>query len=297
MALVACLGSLNLDLTLPVARLPAPDETLPARGLLRFRGGKGHNQATAAARLAGDGTRVAMVGAVGSDQAGDLLVAGLDGDGVDTRFVTRVDGPTGTAVCLVGDDGTGAIVIVAGANAAVTPAQAEAAAAVLGRADVLLLQGEVPVDASVRAAELTRATGGWVVVNPAPVPDGAERLVALADVVVANAVEAAALGLSPSSGGGGGDGDAGPRVVLTRGAEGVDVVGDHIPAFPAEAVDATGAGDAFTGALAVALSEGASLAEAARFGAAAGACAVEVVGAEPSFPLRPAVEARLGVVG
>lgn len=296
MALVACLGSLNLDLTLPVARLPARDETLPARGLLRFRGGKGHNQATAAARLAGEGTRVAMVGAVGSDQAGDLLVAGLDGDGVDTRFVTRVDGPTGTAVCLVGDDGTGAIVIVAGANAAVTPAQADAAAAVLGRADVLLLQGEVPVDASVRAAELTRATGGWVVVNPAPVPHGAERLVALADVVVANAVEAAALGLSTSSGGGG-DGDAGPRVVLTRGAGGVDVAGEHIPAFPAEPVDATGAGDAFTGALAVALSEGASLADAARFGAAAGACAVEVVGAEPSFPRRPAVEARLGVVG
>jgi ribokinase len=291
--LVACFGSLNLDLTLPVPRLPAPDETLAARGLLRFRGGKGHNQATAAARLAGDGTRVAMVGAVGSDAAGDLLVTGLAADGVDTRFVSRLDAPTGTAVCLVADDRTGAIVIVGGANAAVSASLAEAAAEVLAAADVLLLQGEVPVTASARAAELTRAGGGRVVFNPAPVPAGAGHLVALADVVVANTVEAAELGLAPRRSTGAGR----PEVVVTLGAAGVRLASGDIPAFPAEPVDATGAGDAFVGALAVALAEGASLDEASRFGAAAGACAVEVVGAEPSFPRRPAVEARLDVVG
>jgi ribokinase len=282
MALVACFGSLNLDLTLPVPRLPAPDETLPARGLLRFRGGKGHNQATAAARL---GARVAMVGAVGDDQSGDLLVAGLTADGVDTRFVSRVEGPTGTAVCLVGDDGAGAIVIVGGANATVSPSLADDAAEALGAADVVLLQGEVPVAASVRAAELARAGGARVVFNPAPVPEGADRLVALADLVVANEVEARELGLHP--------GGPGPEVVVTLGARGVRLAGADIAAFPASPVDATGAGDAFVGALAVALAEGAGLPEAARFGAAAGACAVEVVGAEPSFPRREAVEARL----
>lgn len=294
MTLVACFGSLNLDLTLPVPRLPAPDETLAARGLLRFRGGKGHNQATAAARLAGAGTQVAMVGAVGSDAAGDLLVSGLAADGVDTRFVSRLDAPTGTAVCLVADDRTGAIVIVGGANASVSTSLADAAAEVLAAADVLLLQGEVPVTASARAAELTRAGGGRVVFNPAPVPAGAGHLVALADVVVANTVEAADLGLVPrtSTGAAGG-----PKVVVTLGAAGVRLASGDIPAFPAEPVDATGAGDAFVGALAVALAEGAPLDEAARFGAAAGACAVEVVGAEPSFPRRRAVEARLDVVG
>lgn len=283
MALVACFGSLNLDLTLPVPRLPGVDETLAARGLLRFRGGKGHNQATAAARLAGAGTGVAMVGAVGDDDAGDLLVEGLAADRVDVRFVGRHPGPTGTAVCLAGEDGTGAIVVVAGANGALGPDDAVRAGEVLAAADVLLVQGEVPVAASLRAAALTRAGGGRVVVNPAPVPDGADRLVAAADLVVANAVESRALGLAP-----------GPGVVVTRGDEGVRVGGEHIAAFPATAVDATGAGDAFVGALAVALAEGADLVEAARFGAAAGACAVEVVGAEPSLPRRPAVEARLG---
>ena len=97
MALIACFGSLNLDLTLPVPRLPAVDETLAARDLLRFRGGKGHNQATAAARLAGPGTAVAMVGAVGADPAGELLVDGLAADGVDVRFVSRVPAGAGAA--------------------------------------------------------------------------------------------------------------------------------------------------------------------------------------------------------
>jgi ribokinase len=286
--MIVCFGSLNQDLVLPVARLPQPDETLPARALHTFRGGKGHNQATAAARL---GARVAMVGAVGRDAPGDALVAGLAADGVDTRFVARAatGAPTGTAVCLVGDDGDGAIVIVAGANGDVSPAVAEGAAEVLSGADLLLLQGEVPVAASVRAAELVRAGGGRVVVNPAPVPEGVGALLALADVVVANAGEAATLGLDASASGGA------PAVVVTLGARGVRVAGVEVPAFPAEAVDATGAGDAFVAGLAVASVAGADLVEAARFGAAAGACAVEVVGAEPSFPTRAAVEARMAL--
>jgi len=276
---IVCFGSLNHDLVLPLARLPLPGETLAARALAGARGGKGHNQATAAARLGGS---VAMVGAVGRDDAGAALRGGLAADGVATDHVVTVDGPTGTAVCLVADDGANAIVIVAGANGTVSAALAESAAPELGAAELLLLQGEVPVDASVRAAELARAGGGRVVLNPAPVPDGVERLLVVADVVVANEGEAAALGLRPDV-----------DVVVTLGGDGVRVRGRDLPAYPATVRDPTGAGDAFVGGLAVALSEGADLVDACRFGAAAGACAVEVVGAEPSFPSRAAAEARL----
>ena len=276
--MIVCFGSLNHDLVLPMARLPRSGETLAARRLVGARGGKGHNQATAAARLGGT---VAMVGAVGRDEAGASLRDGLAADGVATDHVVTVDGPTGTAVCLVGDDGANAIVIVAGANGTVSPALAEAASGVLAGASLLLLQGEVPVDASVRAAELARSGGARVVLNPAPVPDGVERLLALADVVVANEGEAEALGLRP-------DGD----VVVTLGDDGVRVRGRALPAYPATVRDPTGAGDAFVGGLAVALSEGADLVDACRLGAAAGSCAVEVVGAEPSFPARAAAEAR-----
>jgi ribokinase len=170
--------------------------------------------------------------------------------------------------------------VIPGANAALDVAAADAAADLLTQADVLLLQGEVAVDASVRAAAL--AQNARVVVNPAPVPSETGALLDCADVVVVNRPEAAQLGLAPSD-----------RVVMTLGAGGVAVAGESIPAFPATEVDPTGAGDAFVAALAVALHEGADLVEAARFGAAAGACAVEVAGAEPSLPTRAAVEARL----
>lgn len=278
--MIVCFGSLNRDLAVRLPHLPAPDETVLAHGAENYRGGKGHNQALAAARL---GAPVAMVGRVGNDDAGRWLRDGLAGGGVDVTHVDLVpDQRTGTALCLLDETGQVSIVVVPGANAAMDADAADAAASVLGSAGALLLQGEVAVAASVRAAQLARAAGATVVVNPAPVPDGVEALLGLADVVVVNRPEAAALGLEPSE-----------RVVLTLGAEGVAVAGETIPAFPAQVVDPTGAGDAFVAALAVALHEGADLVEAARFGAAAGSCTVEVAGAEPSLPTRAAVEARL----
>ncbi|MGH9209846.1 MAG: ribokinase [Acidimicrobiales bacterium] len=282
--MIVCFGSLNQDLAVRLARLPAPDETVLATDAATFRGGKGHNQALAVARL---GAPVAMVGSVGDDDAGRWLRDGLASAGVDVAHVRRVEGQrTGTALCLLDSTGQVAIVVVPGANAALDAVAADAAAPILSSASALLLQGEVAVAASLRAASLARDGGATVVVNPAPVPEGVAPLLDLADVVVVNRPEAAALGLEPSG-----------RVVMTLGAEGVAVAGESIPAFPARTVDPTAAGDSFVAALAVALHEGADLVEAARFGAAAGACTVEVAGAEPSLPTRAAVEARLGAGG
>lgn len=278
--MIVSFGSLNQDLAVRLAHLPAPDETILATGDASYRGGKGHNQALAAARL---GAPVAMVGRVGDDDAGRWLQGGLASGGVDVSQLLAIpDIRTGTALCLLDDAGQVAIVVVPGANATVDVATAEAAIELLADARVLLLQGEVAVAASVRAAALVRAAGGAVIANPAPVPDDAEALLAAADIVVVNRVEATALGLAASE-----------RVVVTLGADGVAVAGEQIAAYPAEPVDPTGAGDTFVAALATALSEGAALVEAARFAAAAGACAVEVAGAEPSLPTRAMVEARM----
>jgi ribokinase len=223
-----------------------------------------------------------MIGCVGDDGAGSLLRAGMQASGVDQTGVRTVAAHTGMALPLITDAGEVAIVIVAGANALLDAATVEASAGAFEGADVLLLQGEVPLSASLRAAELAHAAGSTVVVNPAPVGADSNALVAVADLVVVNRDEAATLGLESSA-----------RVVVTLGAEGVLVGGTHVPAFPVDVVDPTGAGDAFCAALAVAMAEGDDLVAAARFGAAAGACAVRRLGAEPGLPTRAEVMAVL----
>jgi ribokinase len=274
------MGSLNHDIAIRLPRFPRPDETLVAHDVAEFRGGKGYNQATAAARL---GAAVAMIGCVGDDGAGALLRTGLQASGIDQRRVHTVAAHTGMAVPLITDDGEVAIVIVAGANALVDTAIVDAAVGAFAGADVLLLQGEVPISASMRAAELARAAGALVVVNPAPVSAESDKLVRVADLIVVNRDEAATLGLEPTD-----------RVVVTLGAGGVLVGATNVPAFAVDVVDPTGAGDAFCAALAVAVAEGNDLVAAARFGAAAGACAVRRLGAEPGLPTRAEVTAMLG---
>jgi ribokinase len=282
---VVSFGSVNLDLAIQVPHLAAPDETVLARAVTEHVGGKGLNQAVAAARL---GAEASMVGLVGGDAYGARLLEGLERNGVDHRHVGRAGLASGLALCHVADDGSSAIVVVPGANALVTAADAERAAADLAAADVLLLQGEVPAPASCRAAELARRGGALVVVNPAPAVAGpaVERLLGLASLVVVNAVEAATLGL----GTGGGE----RPVVVTLGAEGAVADGRLVPPVPApEVVDPTGAGDAFVAALATALAEGRSLVDAARWACAAGSAAVRIAGAEPSFPDRARLEELL----
>jgi ribokinase len=274
---LACFGSLNVDLALRLPHLPVPDETVLARGLARHLGGKGANQAVAAARLGGE---VSMVGAVGDDTHGDELLAGLAADGVDARHVERVPGPSGLAVISVADDGQVTIAVVPGANDAVDAALARRAGTLLGAVDVLLLQGEVPVEASLAAAARARAAGALVVANPAPVGKNSERLAAAASLVVVNQGEAEALGLVPSD-----------RVVVTLGAGGALVGDTRVAAYaPPQVVDATGAGDAFVAALAVGVASGLPLREAVQRGCAAGSWAVRHRGAQPSLPTRDQVD-------
>jgi len=274
---IAVFGSLNYDITLWLPHAPAPDETLLATRMEEFRGGKGANQATAAARL---GAGVSMIGCVGDDAHGRILVEGLEANGIDHTHVHHVAEPTGTAFPMITPDNV-SIVIVRGANGVTGRGHADAAADVITAADALLLQGEVGGAGAGRAAEIAAGAGTTVVFNPAPVDDEVVAAVLpYADVVILNEQEADVVAVP-----------AGIDSVITLGAEGARVGDVHVAAFPTVVVDPTGAGDSFCAALTVALAEGRSLVAATRFGNAAGALACRVAGAEPSMPTRAAVDA------
>ena len=279
--MVVSFGSLNYDLSIWLERLPGPDETLRAQRMEAFSGGKGANQATAAARL---GAGAHMVGCVGDDDRGRWLLDVLNDSGVDTSHVRIAAEPTGTAVPLITPADV-SIVIVAGANASTGIADADAAAPVIAAADVLLLQGEVGAAGARRAAQAARSGGTTVVFNPAPVdPFLVEAVVPLTDVLVMNWAEHAQVAaIGPETGQ--------CETVITMGSRGAQVGEVVVPPYPAQVVDPTGAGDAFCGALGVALAEGRPLVEAVRFANAAGALAVGIPGAQPSMPTRRAVEA------
>jgi ribokinase len=285
---VAVVGSLNLDLVVRVPELPGPGETVSGGDLFRNPGGKGANQAVAAARL---GRPVAMVGCVGDDQAGRDLLASLEADGVDASRVRVVDGvPSGTAFITVREDGENQIVVSPGANARLGPDDVAAAAPVLRAASVTLLQLEVPLEAVAAAAG---AAGGLVVLNPAPVRALPGELLGLLDVLVPNRVELARLAGGPvprsvEEAARLAGGLAARAVVVTLGADGALVVADgrssHVPAVPVQPVDTTAAGDAFCGGLADALAAGAGLEDAARRAARVAAAACLRPGAQTSLP-------------
>ena len=280
---VVSFGSLNYDLSIWIDRLPGPDETLRAQRMEVFSGGKGANQATAAARLGADAQ---LVGCVGDDDRGRWLLDVLNSNGVDTGLVRVVEEPTGTAVPLITPADV-SIITVAGANASTGVADADAAAKAIAAADVLLLQGEVGAAGARRAAQAARSGGTTVVFNPAPVdPFLVEALVPLTDVLVVNRAERAQVdAIGP-------DTDHCDTVV-TLGGRGAQLGDLLVPSYPAQVVDPTGAGDSFCGALAVALAEDRTLIEAVRFANAAGALSVGTPGAQPSMPSRNAVESLL----
>lgn len=290
---VLVFGSLNLDTTFEVGHLPAPGETVPATGRRDGHGGKGANQAVAARRL---GASVAMAGAVGPDAAGAALRDALAAEGIDVEGVRTDAAPTGQALIAVDASGENTIIVSAGANGSLTGHDADDAAATLHAGDVLVLQLESPVPAVAAVARAARDRSATVLLNAAPPDPCTPDLVALADVLVCNATEIAAvgvlLGLPPdadraacvaaSLAAGAG------RVVVTLGRDGAtvtDAAGTvSVAAYPVPAVDTVGAGDCFVGALAAALAAGEDLAPAARRASAAAALAVQRPGAQEAMP-------------
>lgn len=277
---VVVVGSLNLDLVARTPRLPGPGETVQGTGYAELPGGKGLNQAVAAARA---GARVAMVGALGDDAAGAALREVARAEGIDDRHVLDVAGvPTGRALIAVDDAAENSIVVVPGANAAVVLTD-------LAPARVVLAQLEIDPAVVAAAFRQARAQGALTVLNPAPAERATAELLALADVVIPNEHELAVLG------GRGALAAAGVRtLIVTLGAAGADLVdlstdgagdgGERVAPFAVDPVDTTGAGDAFCGGLAARLAAGDDLAAAIVFAAANGALATTRPGAVPSLP-------------
>jgi ribokinase len=297
---VCVVGSFMMDLAVRAPRRPEPGETIIGSSFDMFLGGKGFNQAVAAAR---SGAATAMVGRLGDDDFGRRFRACMAGEGIDDRHVlVDADEGTGIGLPLVEDSGENSIVVVARANQRLSSDDVLAAQATIADAAVLLLQMEVPLYALVAAATVAQRAGTTVVLNPAPAVDSIEPFRGLVDVLVPNLGEARRL-LGGVNGVDGTDplaaaADLRERtgaatVVVTlgdRGALVLDADGpDHQPAHAVPVVDTVGAGDAFCGALGAGLAGGASVRAAATYANAAAALAVTRAGAEPSLPTRAAV--------
>jgi ribokinase len=284
-------GSINLDLVIETAELPRPGQTVAGRSLRRLPGGKGANQAVASALL---GATTRMVGRVGDDEAGPMLVGFLADLGVDTSDVATSPGPSGVAVVVTDDLGENSIVVVAGANA--TLAADDVRQLAVGFGDVVLTQNEVSPSASAAAIELARERGATSISNPSPATGESLAIASSADVVVVNETELALLsgravdehstiddlGAAMST-----IRDVGP-VIVTLGARGLaaSIEGElfELPAIPARVVDPTGAGDGFVGALAAQLAAGEQLRGALDVALAAASIVVTRWGAAPSMP-------------
>ncbi len=298
---IVVVGSINFDYLLDVTALPKPNETLIGHGLRTAIGGKGLNQAAACASF---GRPVEMVGAVGSDAIGQQAMGHLTRKGVGAAQVRTLDDErTGMAHILVAEDGQNMIVVTPGANSRVSPADIDAASGLITGAAAVVVQLEIPLPAVRRALEIARRHGVLTVVNPAPADSSVLDLLPLADVVTPNELELMALtdiaDLSDASltQGLGALIKAGARqAVVTLGSAGCAALIDaelvRIPAFPVKAVDATGAGDTFNGALVDRLVAGTDLIEALRYASAAAAISVTRASADAA-PSPEEVEAFL----
>ncbi|WP_084468794.1 ribokinase [Nocardiopsis trehalosi] len=289
---IAVFGSINMDLVAYVDAAPASGETVAGTGFAQVPGGKGANQAVAAARAGGD---VVFLGAVGDDAFGTQLRTNLVDSGVEVSGLRTVPGPSGVAHIVVEGSGANSIIIVAGANAAMTGV-GDADRRLLAGSAALLLQLELPMEGVVAAARAGREAGVPTVLTPAPARDLPDELVELVDLMVPNQHEAAAI-----------TGEADPRTALAallrRVPEAIVTLGEdgslygrrgadplHVPARTVRAVDTTAAGDTFCGAFAVARAEGRAPQDALRFASAASALSVQRRGASTSMPERSEIE-------
>ncbi|HRQ00905.1 MAG TPA: ribokinase [Terrimesophilobacter sp.] len=292
---IVMVGSANMDIVLGVERIPAPGETVLATSLAKHPGGKGLNQAVAAARA---GATTTMIGAVGTDENGNELETVMTEAGIDARMLRHVAEPTGTAMISVDTTGENAIIVASGANATITTLTDNELDAVRG-ATVLLMQLELPISAVTQAARAARSAGGTVMLNAAPALEVPDELIDALDYLIVNEHEATVLsGEADLSDASRSLADRVNRLVVTLGTQGSELwdAGKLIATVPARrvtAVDTTGAGDTFCGAFAAAISQGRDFESAARFATAAAALSVQTHGAVPSIPHREQIEAVL----
>lgn len=295
--MITVIGSANMDAIARVVALPGPGTTALATGFQRLPGGKGANQAVAAARAGGE---VAFVGCVGDDAYGQELLDTLAEAGVQTDHVRVLGGqPSGVAMITVDDHGENCIVVIPGANAGIEPADIDAAADIIARSSAVLLQLEIPLQTVNHALCVAHGLGVTTILNPAPAQSLDPAMLQLVDVLVPNEQELAhlsgigsplnislAANLLVDSGVG--------AVIVTLGYKGVFAArrGESmdVPVFPVQTVDTTGAGDTFVGNLAAALDRGAQLDEALRFASAAAALSITSHGAQAGMPSRSQTE-------
>ena len=298
-AKIAVVGSLNMDLVVRVPHMPIPGETIIGSDFRAIPGGKGANQAVAAARL---GAEVAMIGRVGDDDFGRAQLRNLGELGIDaTHVIVDPEAATGIALITLDASGQNSIVLASGANMRLTKEDINTARGIILQSDVLVLQLESPLAAVAYAIDMAHAKGVEVILNPAPAQPLAKETLAKVDYLIPNESETALLtGIEVA------DMDSAKVAAERLRGEGVGVViltlGDrgaflvsatesvHIPGYEVAVVDTTAAGDAFVGGFAVALAQGQNLVEAVRYANAAGALAVTRLGAQPSLPTRREVE-------
>jgi ribokinase len=291
-----------MDLIVRTPRIPSPGETIIGSGFHTAPGGKGANQAVAAARL---GAQVSMVGRVGKDEFAATLLENLSLAKVNTKFVIQdPEAPTGVALIEVDDSGENSIVVASGANMRVSSLDVDAAQEAISAADLLLLQLEIPLKTVIQAAVLAKRKNVTVVLNPAPARILTSELLNFVDILIPNETETALLTGLPV--GSQSQIEAAASSLLTSGVRTVIITlsengamltqedkNEIIPAFNLNPVDTTAAGDAFVGGFAVAIAEGKPMTEAIRWGNAAGALATTRLGAQPSLPMRQDVETML----
>lgn len=303
---VAVVGSANVDLVIRTERIPHRGETIFGESFDIFTGGKGFNQATAASRIGAD---VTFIGRVGDDYFGELIISAMATENINTNYV-KIDNETGTGIAniLIDPNGENSIIVVPRANMSITTADIDDVETEIANADILLLQLETPLEASFRATEIARANGTTVILDPAPARSLPDEFMAQIDILTPNTSEAATLYGKPidttelcieaakvlhkkiASG-------QDSAVVITLANRGVLLhttnQTKHTQPISVDAVDTTGAGDAFTGALATELASGKSVSDSVHFANAAGAAAVTVLGATPSMPTRSIIESLL----
>lgn len=309
---ILIVGSLNTDLVVRAPHFPQPGETISGEDLQVIPGGKGANQAVAAAR---HGARVSMLGRVGKDDFGAFLLENLKSNRVDAGHVLRDEASTGTATIIVDASGQNSIVLSAGANGKVSPADLETAS--FADFKLLLLQLEIPIPTVLAAARRARENGLRVILNPAPARELPEELIALSDYLIPNETELSLLSgmevqdiASAEQAARSLLGRGVRNVIVTLGSKGALIVSghqaEHVEAFPVDVVDTTAAGDAFIGGFAYQLlklgefppetkGQVLGLRQAVRYGCACGALAAAKFGAQPSLPTREEVEKFLAL--